>query len=130
MPPLELSLSGSSLPGNRAALDVEVRMSGTLAVPPVLRVQIPEDAILEEGLATEVLSAPGRATAYKRVFVIRGGGPFEVVVESFGPGFGAHASARWPVADRAMEVRGPSMRPIPSVRAGDLTVDEAVPLDL
>lgn len=127
--PLALSLDGRVRDDGTWELTAEVTVSGTLAVPPILRVELPDGARLLDGRPSESLPASGTdATRVRRFVVADAPAPVQVVVSAVAGGYGASVAASWPpvgVVDRV----GPSgFAPIRPTRVGGMPVDRAVPL--
>ena len=126
-PPFVLTLDGEVDPDGIVVLDATIEGRAAWDGPLVVTLELPEGAALERGAMKETLTAPAPgARVARRWRVSSARHPASVVVrQDVAPIAGAMARASFP---RAREGGAPGWREIAPVRAGGVTVREAVPV--
>ena len=135
-PPLALAVTAAA-DGDVVEVTATVSMRGRLPADPVLRVQLPDGARLQEGAAEEILARPidgddrASETDIVRRFVVRGlgSGRLHLTADALSPASGAHAQAAWPPLQTAALHAAPTPERIPPVIVGGVRIDQAIPLE-
>lgn len=135
-PPLALTVA-ALVDGDVVEVTATVSMRGRLPADPVLRVVLPEGAILQEGAREETLARPtdgddrASETSVVRRFVVRGlgSGRVQLTADAISPASGAHAQTAWPPLQPAALHAAPIPVRIPPVIVGGVRIDQAIPLE-
>ncbi len=101
-------------------------VSGRLASPVVMSIELPAGAVVEKGSVREDLGTVPPGSEVRRDFVVRSAeGSVRVVARSVGRSSGATARVEWPLAEEPPAVR-PVLEPISPVKVFGATVNKAV----